>query len=150
MGAAAVQAERWEESAASPDRPQQPDDLRTAVLSALANAGNPMLSSMLESGDWQVQGNELAITVSSSQTVIDMSLGADARRLIVATASGVLGKPAKLKIVSGPVPQAASSDRSASNGGGRSRVEQDPIVRRMKDKFGAEIRTIIDYKEKKL
>ena len=30
---------------------------------------------------------------------------------------------------------------------GRSRAEQDPIVRRMKEKFGAEIRTIIDYKE---
>ena len=154
MGAAApaasVQAEQWEESAASRDRTQQPDDLRTAVLSALANAGNPMLSSMLESGDWQVQGNELAITVASSQTVIDMSLGADARRLIVATASGVLGKPAKLKIVPGSVPQSASSERSASNGGGgRSRVEQDPIVRRMKEKFGAEIRTIIDYKDKR-
>jgi DNA polymerase III subunit gamma/tau len=153
MGAAApataVQAEHWEEPGVSPNRSQQPDDLRNAVLNALANAGNHMLSSMLEGGDWQTQGNELVITVPSSSTVIDMSLGADARRLIIATASGVLGKPAKLKVIPGSVSQAASPGRASSNGGGRSRVEQDPIVRRMKEKFGAEIRTVIDYKEKR-
>jgi hypothetical protein len=108
-----------------------------------------MLSSMLESGDWQVQGSEVVITVSSSQTVIDMSLGADAKRLIIATASGVLGRPAKLKVIPGTSPQASAPSRPSSNGGGRSRVEQDPIVRRMKEKFGAEIRTVIDYREKR-
>ena len=145
--AAALQAEPLEEP--SPHRSQQPDELRAAVLNALANAGNPMLGSMLEGGDWQVQGNEIVITVPSSQTVIDMSLGADARRLIVATASGVLGRPAKLKVIPGSVSPATSPGRASSNGGGRSRVEQDPIVRRMKEKFGAEIRTVIDYKEKR-
>ena len=39
--------------------------------------------------------------------------------------------------------------RPATNGGGRTRAEKDPIVQRMKDKFGAEIRTIIDYRDKK-
>jgi hypothetical protein len=33
--------------------------------------------------------------------------------------------------------------------GGRGRAEQDPLVRRMKEKFGAEIRTVIDYREKR-
>ena len=43
-----------------------------------------------------------------------------------------------------------SAPRPAStNGGGRGRAEQDPVVRRMKEKFGAEIRTIIDYKDKR-
>jgi hypothetical protein len=51
----------------------------------------------------------------------------------------------------GGKPQAASAapSRPATNGGGRTRAEQDPIVQRMKDKFGAEIRTIIDYRDKK-
>jgi hypothetical protein len=50
-----------------------------------------------------------------------------------------------------PSNRAASTatSRPPSNRGGRSRAEQDPIVRRMKEKFGAEIRTIIDYKEKR-
>ncbi len=78
-----------------------------------------------------------------------MSLGADAKRLIVATASGVLGRPVRLKVVSGGVVQAVPRNTGSSNGGGRGRAEQDPVVSRMKEKFGAEIRTIIDYKEKR-
>jgi DNA polymerase-3 subunit gamma/tau len=124
----------------------QPGELRNAVLNALA--GQPMLVALLESGEWGVEGNELVIKVPSSATVIEMSLAADARRLVVATASGVLGRPVKLRVVpSGKPPVAAGPARS--NGGGRSRVEQDPVVQRMKEKFGAEIRTVIDYKEKR-
>jgi hypothetical protein len=115
----------------------------------LAEAGHQMLTSMLESGEWQVEGTELVIKVAASAAVIDMSLGAEAKRLVVATASGVLGRSVKLKIIPGGAGQNAPANRAASNGGGRSRVEQDPVVRRMKEKFGAEIRTIIDYKEKR-
>jgi DNA polymerase III subunit gamma/tau len=123
--------------------------LRTAILDALANAGHRMLVSMLETGEWKVNGSELLIKVGSSATVIDMSLGTDARRLAIATASGVLGRPIKLAVVPGGTPQPATAARSASNSGGRNRAEQDPIVRRMQEKFGAEIRTIIDYKERR-
>jgi hypothetical protein len=67
----------------------------------------------------------------------------------MATASGVLGRPVKLRVVPSGKPPAAAGGPARSNGGGRGRVEQDPIVRRMKEKFGAEIRTVIDYKEKR-
>jgi len=123
------------------------EDLRNAVLNALA--GQPMLGSLLESGDWCIEGNELVITVPASSGVIEMSLSADAKRIIIATASGAMGRPARLKVTpSGKPPAAASAPRS-NGGSGRSRVEQDPIVRRMKEKFGAEIRTVIDYKDKR-
>jgi DNA polymerase-3 subunit gamma/tau len=125
----------------------QPDELRNAVLNGLSN--QPMLVSLLESGEWSVEGSELVIQVPSSASVIEMSLAADARRLIMATASGVLGRPVKLRVVPSGKPPGATSPTTRSNGGGRSRVEQDPVVRRMKEKFGAEIRTVIDYKEKR-
>ena len=154
MGAAAPAAAMEASPEAQPRTVANPSgqapDLRTTILSALDNAGHRMLGSMLESGDWQVDGNELAIRVASSKAVVDMSLGAEARRLIVATASGVLRRPIKLKILSDNSVANVPSPRKALNGGsGRSRVEQDPIVRRMKEKFGAEIRTVIDYREKR-
>jgi DNA polymerase III subunit gamma/tau len=123
--------------------------LRESVLNALSGGGHQMLVSMLEGGEWRVEGNELLIKVAASATVIDMTLGADARRLIIATASGVAGRPLKLRVIAGNLAVSAAPSRASSNGGGRSRAEQDPIVRRMKEKFGAEIRTIIDYKEKR-
>jgi DNA polymerase-3 subunit gamma/tau len=155
MGAAVAEAapelaagpERISEERPADDSPH--DALRDSVLNALAAGGHQMLVSMLDGGKWQVDGNELVITVASSATVIDMTLGADARRLAIATASGVAGRALKLKVVSGNGANGTTSGRPSSNGGGRSRAEQDPIVRRMKEKFGAEIRTIIDYKERR-
>jgi DNA polymerase-3 subunit gamma/tau len=131
--------------------------LRSAVLQALADGNQRILVSMLEAGEWAVEGNEVVVKVSESQTVIDMSLGADARRLAIASASGVLGRAVKLKIVPGA--SAATTDgksngtaRSSgtnSGAGGRGRAERDAVVRRLQEKFGAEIRAVIDYKEKR-
>src|SRR5437016_3217999 len=147
MGAAAPATAPVREQIADIADPQAAaPDLRKAVLNALAD--HRMLASMLETGEWKVEGNELVIKVAESATVIDMSLGADTRRIATAAASGVLGRSVKFKVVSGGTRQ-APPPRETSNGSGRARVELDPIVRRMKEKFGAEIRTIIDYREKR-
>jgi hypothetical protein len=130
--------------------------LRSGMLQALRDGNQPILVSMLEAGQWSVEGNEVVIRVSESQTVVDMSLGTDARRLALASASGVLGRAVKLKIVPGATVAteakgngAVRSGGSTSGPGGRSRAEQDSVVRRLQEKFGAEIRTVIDYKEKR-
>ena len=145
------------ETVASPTQSEAPkqssasaDSVRDAVLNALGDAGHRMLVSMLEAGEWSIEGSEVVVKVAASATVIDMSLGADAKRLTIATASGELGKPAKLKVLPGGTAQAVPARTgAASNGGGRARAEQDPIVRRLQEKFGAEIRTIIDQRDKK-
>ncbi|MGB7601638.1 MAG: DNA polymerase III subunit gamma/tau [Candidatus Sulfotelmatobacter sp.] len=133
------------------------DRLKSAVLQALTDGNQRILVSMLEAGEWSVEGNEVVVKVSESQTVVDMSLGADARRLAIASASGVLGRAVKLKIVPGATVAPSDGRRnggattagSNSDLGGRSRAEQDAVVRRLQEKFGAEIRTVIDYKEKR-
>jgi DNA polymerase III subunit gamma/tau len=130
---------------------EQPSDFRGAVLNALSEAGHRILVNMLETAEWRLEGNDVVIKVASSATVIEMSLGADAKRLMIASASGALGRPVKLRVVPGAVTQGgvAQAQPVSANGGGRGRAEQDPVVRRMKEKFGAQIRTIIDYKEKR-
>jgi hypothetical protein len=120
-------------------------ELREVVLNALADAGNRMLLSMLELGEWKLEGSELVIKVAALPAVIDMSLGADAKRLVTSTLTTALGRPAKLKVLPGGTTQPVSSSAANSS---RGRAEQDPVVRRMKEKFGAEIRTVIDYREK--
>ena len=133
------------------------DRLKSAVLQALTDGNQRILVSMLEAGEWTVEGNEFVIKVSESQTVVDMSVGSEARRLAIASASGILGRAVKLKIVAGATVAAAEkrNGASAKSGGatagvgGRGRAEQDAVVRRLQEKFGAEIRTVIDYKEKR-
>jgi DNA polymerase-3 subunit gamma/tau len=126
----------------------QLDEVRAAVLNALADANQRMVVTMLETGEWKVEGNEILVKVAASASLIEMSVGADAKRVALASASGVLGRPAKFKVLPGGA-ATAPAPRTAPNGGGRNRAEQDPVVRRMQQKFGAEIRTIIDQKEKR-
>ena len=129
------------------------EKLQTAVLQALTDANQRILVSMLSAGEWCVQGNELVIEVSESQTVVDMSLGPEGKRIAIAAASGVLGRAVRLKVIPGarvaPQERKNSAQLLAPGPGGRGRAEQDPIVRRMQEKFGAQIRTVIDYKDKR-
>ena len=123
------------------------DAVRDAVLNGLG--GQPMLASMLEGGQWSLEGNSLLVRVASSATMIEMSFHADARRVAAAAASGAAGRPIKVQVLPGGTAQGAlPTRRPASNGSARSRAEQDPVVQRMQETFGAEIRTVIDYRQK--
>ncbi len=135
--------------------PQPPmEHLQNAVLQALTDGNQRILVSMLSAGEWSVQGNEVVIKIEESQTVVDMSLSSEAKRLAIASASGVLGRAVKLRVVPGAT---VTAQENKDNGGGsrppgpggRGRAEQDPVVRRMQEKFGAQVRTVIDYKEKR-
>jgi len=125
------------------------ESLRDAVLNSLGN--QQMLVSILETAEWNLNGSLLTAKVAASSTMIEMSFSADARRIASAAASGRAGKPIRMQVESGGVPQASSTSsapRRAPSGSARSRAEQDPIVQHMQEKFGAEIRTVIDYREK--
>jgi DNA polymerase III subunit gamma/tau len=134
-------------------RPQaNSDSLRDAVLNALAN--QQMLVSILESAEWTLTGNLLLAKVAASATMIEMSFTTEARRIAGAAASGQAGRPIRMQVEPGGPTQPSSAPRRASisvsapSGSARSRAEQDPIVQRMKEKFGADIRTVIDHRQK--
>jgi DNA polymerase-3 subunit gamma/tau len=136
--------------AAAETRPEaNAESLRDAVLHALAS--QQMLVSLLENAEWKLEGNAVIAKVAASNTMIEMSFTADARRIAGAAASGLAGRPIKMLVEPGGAPQATSPSlrsSSKSTGTARSRAEQDPVVQRMQEKFGAEIRTVIDYREK--
>jgi len=137
----------------SADSSGQIEKLQTAVLEALTGANQRILVSMLSAGDWSIAGNEVIIKIAESQTIVDMSLGTEGKRIAVAAASGVLGRAVKVKVIPGatvaPEEKKNGGPRLGPGPGGRNRAEQDPIIRRMQEKFGAEIRTVIDYREKR-
>ena len=122
------------------------DSLRDAVLTALSN--QQMLVSLLETAEWNLAGSSLVAKAAASSTMIEMSFTAEARRIASAAASGAAGRALKVQVEPGGIAQIQVAKRTAPNGTARSRAEQDPIVQRMQEKFGAQIRTVIDYREK--
>jgi DNA polymerase-3 subunit gamma/tau len=130
------------------------EHLQNAVLQALTDGNQRILVSMLSAGEWSIQGNELVVKIAESQTVVDMSLSSEAKRLAIASASGALGRAVKLRVVPGATVTPQENKRNGggprlSGPSGRGRAEQDPVVRRMQEKFGAQVRTVIDYRDKR-
>src|SRR5579864_5371062 len=141
-------------TAVAVEEPQATDDPGTIlglVLAELEKAGHKMLASTLENGSVTLQGNELVVSIAQSVAVIDLMMSAEPRRLANAAASAALGRPAKVNVISG-VPAATNGAtnivRPRNCASARSRAAEDPIVQRMREKFGAEIRTVIDHREK--
>jgi DNA polymerase III subunit gamma/tau len=124
------------------------DILRSNVLNALESAGHRMLGSMLEVGEWELNGAELLIKAAVSNSVAEMAFGAEPKRIVTAAASNAVGRPLKVRVTGGSTGQQQPLPRAA-NTSARSRAVEDPIVRRMQEKFGAEIRTVIDHREKR-
>jgi DNA polymerase-3 subunit gamma/tau len=122
------------------------------VLAELEKAGNDNLISTLQAGTATLQGNELVVTVSQPASVIPFIMSAEQKAAANAAAGAVAGRPIKLRLESG-APGAAGNGsvavRPAVNGASaRSRAAEEPVVQRMREKFGAEIRTVIDHRNK--
>jgi DNA polymerase-3 subunit gamma/tau len=136
------------------DPPQPSHDVAAILgqlLTELEKAGHANLAATIESGTSVLQGNELTITVSQPASVIQFIMNAEQRQVAVAAASAAAGRTLKLTLVGGAKP--SNGERTAivrpQNGASaRSRAAEDPVVQRMREKFGAEIRTVIDHRTK--
>jgi DNA polymerase-3 subunit gamma/tau len=124
--------------------------LRDQVVEALESQKQEMLSHFIDTPEWSFEGSELVIKVAKSQTMIDMSMGAEAKKLIAAALQAAAGRTVRFKVVSGGTAAAQPTHRStarATGGSARTRAAEHPIVRYMQEKFGAEIRTVIDQQQ---
>ena len=121
------------------------DDLAGRVLQELEGK-HGMLAHHLEQGEWKVEEAEVVVRTAASGKMLEMLLVPDARKIINTAASAALGRAVKVQVVGG----AANGNNTppAPARPGRSRASEDPVVRRMQEKFGAEIRTVIDHKDK--
>jgi DNA polymerase-3 subunit gamma/tau len=126
------------------------ESAREVVLTALEDAEQQMLAHNLEEAEWSLRGTDVTVTVAMSQVLIDVALGPEPKRVIQAALSKATGRPLKFKMVSGGTQVASKpgAPRPTNGAGARSRAAADPIVQRMQEKFGAEIRTVIDHKDR--
>jgi DNA polymerase-3 subunit gamma/tau len=125
------------------------------VINDLEKAGHKMVASTLEEGSASLTGNELRVTVAQPKGVIDLLMQAEQKRIANAAASRAAGAPVKVEVVSGQAAGNGNANGGApaaraarTPGGARGRAANEPVVQRMREKFGAEIRTVIDYSEK--
>ncbi len=123
-------------------------DLRATVLSELETQGQRALACLLEPGEWSLTASEVVVRVTGSAKMIETALRPEVRRMADAAASRAAGRPVKLRVevLNGP-PTAAPPPPAGNGASHRERASEDPIVRRMQEKFGAEIRSVIDHRK---
>jgi len=126
-------------------------EIQARVVGAVEEAGFPSVASLLDGGEWSLAGSEIVIKVTATPAVVEMVVNAEAKRVATTAATAAACRAIKLKILGG-----AATDRSAPSsariqsapaGSARQRAAEDPIVRRMQEKFNAEIRTVIDKRQ---
>jgi hypothetical protein len=125
-------------------------EIQARVVGAVEEAGFPSVANLLNGGDWSLAGSEIVIKVSATPTVVDMVLNAEAKRVAITAATSVARRALKLKVLGGASngsQAAAPRVQPAATGSARQRAADDPIVRRMQEKFNAEIRTVIDKRQ---
>ena len=129
-----------------------PSTILGQILSELESAGHKMLASVLETGSVALENNELVITVEQPASVVNLMMGPQPKQIANAAATSAAGRVLKVNVKSGvaqtgngsaPPPRVVRNGSSA-----RSRAVEDPVVQRMQEKFGAEIRTVIDHRQK--
>ncbi len=131
-----------------PDSGSSEERLQTAVLGALESAGVRLQVFSIE-----VHGGELVLQLGVVPSLLASALKPQVQQLVTQAASQALGRPLKLKLAPKPAQVMPANGnpapRAASGPGAKSRAAEDPVVKRMQEKFGAQIRTVIDYRDKR-
>ena len=130
------------------------ETLRSSLISVLETESQDTAADLLARGEWKLDGSQINLGLPLSEKVIDLSISADARRLLTQEASRLCGRMMKLNLSGGGTSQNAplqpvTNGNGNRSGGARQRAAEDPVVRRMQEKFGAEVRTVVDLRQKK-
>ena len=127
------------------------DAIREAVLTAMESGGSQMLVHALEEGQWSAEGSVVSVQVEMSAAMIEISYARDQERLANQAATKAAGRAMKVRLIGGAVKLAEVKARPARTGGSESvktRAAEEPVVKRMIEKFGAEIRIVQDRSER--
>ena len=137
-----------------PEQGGNPAVILGRVLDALEKTPNAdNLVATLSEGVVTIQGNELMVAVSQPASVVQFLISSEQKQIANAAATAAAGYPLKLNIVGGAKKETNGSAanpivRPSNGASARSRAAEDPVVQRMREKFGAEIRTVIDHRAK--
>lgn len=122
------------------------DAIRDAVL--LDMQDQKTLYGPLEEGEWAIEGNEVVVKTSLSPTLVEFAFSNELKRRAIAAVGRAAGRPMKFRIASGAPANGTKPGNGArpTTGGSsaRAKAAQHPVVQKMMDKFGAEIRTVME------
>ena len=143
-GSGAVQT-KAEEGATSGDV----ESLRQAVCGALEQVGHSTAAQLLGAGIWTLDGSQVRIeTAAMGKKMLSLTVNAAAEK-IIREALAQAGGPARFLVVPGETGgTTASALPAAAKGSLQEAALHNPLVERAKELFHAEVRSVVDLREK--
>ncbi len=141
-----------EDAAAGPASPNM-DAVRQAIVSALSTAGHASAAQLLETGAWALDAAGLRIEVPGiGKKMLSLTVNAAAEKIIQQELRG-LGAPTRVLVDSGAEagPAASVATRAAAaplSGSVQEAALAHPMVQRAREIFHAEVRSVIDLRQK--
>ena len=142
--------------AAAADEPAAPDldRIRDAVCAALEREGHNTAAVLLGAGAWRENGATIEVEVSIKKTMLGLTMNAEAEKICREALRGI-GETRKLVALPGENGRDSSANRAGSAGrapaqGSIQAIALDnPLVRQAQELFHAEVRSVLDLREKK-
>jgi len=136
------------EKQAAPGAPAA-DELRAAVVQALADGGHHSASQLLGAGVWTLDGASLRIEVAAmGKKMLSLTVNAAAEKIIRQQLQQ-LGAPTRFLVVPGTGERAGQTAIAAPLAGS---IEEaalgNPLVQQAKEIFKAEVRSVVDLRKR--
>jgi DNA polymerase-3 subunit gamma/tau len=125
------------------------ESLRHAIGSALVEAGHPSAAQLLGTGAWSLDGASLRIEVAGmGKKMLNLTVNAAVEKIIRQELQR-LGAPARFLIVSGGGSgQVAAAVAAPLTGSIQEAALSNPLVQRAREIFKAEVRSVVDLRQK--
>jgi DNA polymerase-3 subunit gamma/tau len=124
------------------------EHLREAVVAALATAGHSSAAQLLGAGQWSIDGSSVRVTAPGlGKKMLSLTVNAAAEKIIRQELQR-LGAPARFLVTSGAgiAPTTVSAPPVA--GSVQEAALQHPLVKRAQEIFKAEVRSVVDLRQK--
>ena len=128
------------------------DAMRNAACDALAAAGHTTAATLIGAGIWTETPEAILVEVAAKKVMLGLTINADADKIARAAMRPFAGQPPRaiqwLPSENG-TRQKAAADRPAPVGSVQAAALENPLVQQAKELFGAEVRSVVDLRDKR-
>jgi DNA polymerase-3 subunit gamma/tau len=124
------------------------DAVRNAVVSALDGKGHHTAAALMAEGKWSVKGDVLEAEIGVKKMMLGLVMNPDAEKTARATLRD-LGIQRKFVVIPGEAAAGAGAARPVSQGSIQALALENPLVKQAQELFRAEVRSVLDLRDKK-
>jgi DNA polymerase-3 subunit gamma/tau len=128
------------------------DRIRDAICGALASAGHETAANLVHQGNWTEQGNAIQVEMAVRKAMLSLTLNAEAEAICRKTMKA-MGATQKIAFVPGEnggngAKAGPGRESAPIAGSAHSAAMENPLVKKTQELFKADIRSVLDLREK--